>query len=74
MNTLEKLHAIENKKHIYNIHYCFAGVGFIFYDPRKDSGGKDGWRKALSVEEYYGTFEKAVEGEYEKLEAKARGL
>lgn len=32
-DILEKLHKIEAKKIIYNIHYCRAGVGFIFYDP-----------------------------------------
>ncbi len=35
MTILEKLHAIEGAKCIYNIHYCKAGVGFIFYYPGK---------------------------------------
>ena len=35
MTVLEKLHKIEEVKIIYNIHYCRAGVGFIFYYPQK---------------------------------------
>jgi len=67
MNTLEKLHEIEKQKSIYDIHYCNGGVGFIFYYPEKDDGD---WKKALSVENYYPTFEKAVEAEYGKLKRK----
>lgn len=80
MTILEKLHEIEKEKIIYNIHYCLAGVGFIFYYPEKDPrkfkmkklGHMEfkedvGWREALSVEKYYPTFEEAVEGEYKKL-------
>ena len=81
MTILNKLHSIESKKSIYNIHYCQAGVGFIFYCPEKDpmefrekeivAGIKFkeniGWKKALSVEKYYPTFEEAVEEEYQKL-------
>ena len=31
LTILEKLHKIEEVKIIYNIHYCRAGVGFVFY-------------------------------------------
>jgi len=64
MNILEKLHEIEEKKCIYNIHYCKAGIGFCFYDENKDTGT---WREALTTNQYYGTFEEAVEAEYKKL-------
>jgi hypothetical protein len=65
MTILEKLHKIQEEKCIYNIHYCNAGVGFVFYYPEKGSSYKDG----LSVEDYHPTFEKAVEIEYERLES-----
>ncbi len=35
MTILEKLHAIDEAKCIYNIHYCNTGVGFIFFYPEK---------------------------------------
>jgi len=73
MTILEKLHKIEEQKTIYNIHYCNAGVGFLFYYPEKDIGrskhGRTSFMNALSVEEYYPTFEEAVEAEYARLEA-----
>lgn len=66
--TLKKLHAIEEKKIIYNIHYCRAGVGFNFYYPEKDiKDDKESWRKALSVEKYHPSFEEAVDAEYTRL-------
>ena len=64
IDTLTKLHAIEKAKCIYDIHYCKAGVGFIFYDAEKDSGE---WRDALTVNRYYPTFEEAVHSEYARL-------
>jgi len=64
MNILEKLHEIEEKKCIYNIHYCKAGIGFIFYEEDRDMGN---WEDALVVKHYYESFEKAVEAEYKKL-------
>ena len=83
MTILKKLHEIENKKCIYDIHYCRAGVGFIFYYPKMvrnlpneikniggllvDTGRPENWRQGLQVDRYYPTFEKAVEGEYKKL-------
>lgn len=66
---MEKLHKIEEEKTIYDIHYCRAGVGFIFYYPDKDKGS---WREALSVERYYDTFEEAVEAEYNKLKEEGK--
>lgn len=65
MTVLEKLHKIEDAKCIYDIHYCRAGVGFIFYYPNED---KINWRDNLSVKTYYPTFEEAVEAEYNGLE------
>ena len=35
MTILEKLHKIEEIKTIYDIHYCNAGIGFMFYYPEK---------------------------------------
>lgn len=68
MTILEKLHAIEEKKSIYDIHYCRAGVGFVFYYQDKDSADeKESWRKALGCDRYYPSFESAVEAEYEKI-------
>lgn len=77
LTVLEKLHEIEKEKVIYDIHYCRAGVGFVFYYPEKDPGGvvghtgfelrDDSWREALSVDGYYPTIEEAIKVEYEKL-------
>ncbi len=80
MTILEKLHKIEEKKCIYDIHYCRAGVGFLFYDPRRIKGVDEtraekerhlykpkNWREGLSVEKYYPTFEEAVESEFKRL-------
>jgi len=63
-NILSKLHKIEKEKCIYDIHYCKAGIGFIFYELKKDKGD---WKSALEVDEYYPTFEEAVEKEFERL-------
>lgn len=65
MTLLGKLHAIEESKCIYNIHYCRAGVGFIFYYKKKVKD--DDYKTGLSVDTYYPTFEKAVEAEYDRL-------
>lgn len=64
MDILKKLHKIEEKKCVYNIHYCKAGVGFCFYNEDKDMGS---WREALVTEGYHKTFEEAVEAEYGKI-------
>lgn len=64
MTILEMLHEIDEKKCIYNIHYCKAGVGFSFYDPELDHGN---WRDALVVHGYAPTFEEAVQMEYARL-------
>ncbi len=69
-DTLEKLHKIEEAKNIYDIHYCRAGIGFLFYEPPKGFETNlqhDDWKKYLTVDRYYDTFEKAVNAEYEKL-------
>ena len=80
--TLEKLKTIERAKCIYNIHYCNAGVGFCFYDSEKDPqelrdrfiGDMNipeniSWRKALTMDKYYPTFEEAVDAEYKRITA-----
>lgn len=71
MNILNKLHEIEKKKCIYNIHYCKAGIGMIFFDPPDDFKEidplKDIWKKYLTVEKYYPTFEEMIEAEFKKL-------
>ncbi len=73
---LEKLQAIEKAKCIYNIHYCNAGVGFIFYDETKVEKKKAelnrelterSWRDGLTVDRYYPSFPEAVEAEYVRL-------
>ena len=70
MTILEKLHEIEKKKCIYDIHYCKAGVGFLFYYKEKDKTEK--WERnipdnGISIDRYYQTFEEATEAEYKKL-------
>jgi len=70
MKTLKKLHQIEKQKCIYDIHYCKAGIGFLFYNSKEDKTSK--WQRnipnnGLSVARYYPTFEEAVEAEFEKL-------
>jgi len=65
MSVLEKLHAVEKAKCIYNIHYCKAGVGIVFYYPDKYSG--DDWKMGLSCEKYYPTFEDCINAEYEQV-------
>ncbi len=73
MTILDKLHFIEEHKTIYNIHYCRAGKGFIFYDEGKiknlipNGGYPKNWREGLIVEKYYPTFEEAVKAEYQKI-------
>ena len=80
MTTWQKLQEIERKKCVYNIHYCRAGIGFIFYYPEKDPMKFEdvkigdstiqknvGWEEALSVEKYYPTFVQAVNAEYKNL-------
>ena len=59
---------IQEKGCIYNIHYCNAGWGFIMYYPNEQNG--EGFRKGLSVEQYYGTLRQAAEETLEMLEAK----
>lgn len=82
LTVLQMLHAIEKAKNIYDIHYCRAGVGIVFYYPEKDPGGTrdvhigaikfqtrdDSWKQALSVDKYYPTFEAMVEAEYKKIQ------
>lgn len=63
--TLKMLHEIEEKKSIYNIHYCRSGVGFIFYEGPGE--GDDNWNEHLTVDTYYPTFEEAVKGEWERM-------
>ena len=76
MNTLKQLKAIEKEKCIYNIHYCLAGVGFVFYYPERDKSDPAGrWQKdntnnGLSIDKYYPSFEEAVDAEYKKLDKK----
>ena len=65
MTMLDKLHDIEKNKCIYNIHYCRAGVGFIFHYPEKQKD--DDFISGLSVDGYYDTFEEAVEAEFNKM-------
>lgn len=71
MTIIDKLHTIEEHKNIYDIHYCRAGVGFIFFAPpagyRQKPYPDQTWKKHLTVEKYYPTFEDAVEAEYRKL-------
>jgi len=68
--TLDKLHAIEKAKNIYDIHYCRAGIGFLFYDPPEGFETNlqyDDWKEYLTVDTYYKTFEQAVDAEYKRL-------
>lgn len=77
MTILQKLHKIEESKVIYDIHYCKAGVGIIFYEPPEgydnrvrfnDSVKKDFWRKYLNANRYYPTFEEMVKAEFKRLD------
>lgn len=75
MTIMQKLHKIEEVKTIYNIHYCNAGVGISFFDPPEgykmpkynDSINKDYWRKYLTVDKYYSTFEECIKAEFKRL-------
>ena len=72
MTILDKLHKIEDAKIIYDIHYCRAGVGFVFYEPPNSVDAPQGmypknWKDYLVVNTYYETFEKAVDGEFTRL-------
>ena len=69
MTVLEMLHAIEGQKVVYNIHYCRAGVGFMFYSGPE--AHPPDWRNHLTVETYHPTFESAVEAEFARLEVGA---
>jgi len=66
----EKLHAIEEAKIIYDIHYCRAGVGFKFYEPPADAPKDqypENWKDYLNIYKYYDCFEQAITEEYKKL-------
>jgi trehalose-6-phosphate synthase len=70
MTIMKKLHAIEDKKCIYDIHYCRAGVGFLFYEPPQEGEvdmTKSEWKKYLKVDKYYPSFKEAVGAEYKRL-------
>lgn len=69
LGTLDMLHAIEDAKCIYDIHYCRAGVGFLFYEgpPLDGPTPEAAWRKYLAVDRYYPSFEEAVAAEYARL-------
>lgn len=70
MTILDMLHEIEKKKCIYNIHYCRAGVGFQFFEPPDGvdvSPLNDKWKKYLTTNKYYPTFEAAVKAEFKRL-------
>jgi len=82
MTILQKLHKIEEQKSIYDIHYCRAGIGIIFYEPPEgydinqkfnDSRNKDYWRKYLTVNRYYPTFEEMIKAEYKRLSQPSKG-
>jgi hypothetical protein len=61
LTILEKLHEIEARKCIYNIHYCKAGVGISFYYPERDTGN---WRDAIGTKSYHKDFEACIKAEY----------
>ena len=66
--TLQKLNEIRKRKTIYNILFRNAGGGFLFYYPEKDLQDTPlSYERALSIDEYYGTFEEAVNAEYKRL-------
>ncbi len=74
MTILEKLHWIENNSCIYNIHYCKAGVGFMFYEGDLPVlSYDDTWRQHLYVHRYYDTFVNAVRAEYKRLKLERMG-
>jgi len=61
---------IERKKSIYDIHFCRAGVGFLFYKPPKGfkiTKNSD-WRKYLTVEKYYKNITEATKAEYKNAQ------
>lgn len=72
MTTLDMLHEIEAAKVIYDIHYCRAGVGFMFYagPPVNGMDVPSEWRRHLTVDRYYPTFEEAVAAEFSALRGK----
>lgn len=68
MTILQKLKVIEKAKCIYNIHYCKAGVGFVFYEEELPLGlVSKRFRDRLTIHKYYSTFTQAVNGEYKRL-------
>jgi len=68
IETMKMLHEIEEKKCIYNVHYCNAGIGFSFYEgPNSIDEAGENWRNYLSTDKYYPTFEDAVKGEWDRI-------
>jgi hypothetical protein len=71
MNTLQKLHRIEKEKTIYDIHWCRAGVGIIFWEPpkgyKKSEYSVDEWRNYLIVDQYYSSFVRCINAEYKRI-------
>jgi hypothetical protein len=63
--VMKMLHEIEKQKRVYNIHYCKAGIGFIFYEGPVEY--IENWRDYLSVKTYYPIFEEAVKAEWDNM-------
>lgn len=64
-DIITKLHDLDEKKIICNVHRCRAGWGIIFYYPEKVKGTD--FKEGLSVDNYYSSFEKCIEEEWKKL-------
>ena len=73
---LQQLKEIEKVKCIYNIHYCKAGIGFVFYYQEEDKThptkrwSVDAANNGLSVDKYYPDFKAAVRVEYKTIKIK----
>jgi len=62
--VLDNLHFIESMKVIYDIHYCKAGVGIVFYYKDDDIGD---YRSGLRVRYYYDSFESCITAEAKRI-------
>ena len=46
--------------------YRRAGIAFCFYEEQTSGSIKKPWRECMTIQKYYPTFVKAINGEYKR--------
>jgi len=77
MNTLEKLHALEEEVQIHQIIWRNAGIAVMVYEGLRDEAGVPPlkWKEYLTTPEnaYAPTFEEAIDRAYERVQKRKGG-